>query len=218
MLRTLPLLAVTGALTVLSGYVHGLYTGRWGDPAELEAAVARLGHVPMKIGDWHGEAETVDPRAARQAGFRDYVMRRYQNRRTGAVATVLLACGPPGPLSVHTPDICYRGAGFTQLAPAARYSPGAAQRSPADAFWTAKFGKGTEFVSTQQRIFWAWSTGERWQAPDNPRRTFAGAPALYKLYVTSQVARPGEEPAASHGSELMRELLPELQKALFSKT
>jgi hypothetical protein len=217
MLRTLPLLVITGALTVLSGYVHGLWTGRWADSAELDAAVARLDRVPAKIGDWEGQAEELDARAVRLAGFRGYLTRQYKNRRTGATVNVLLACGRPGPLSVHTPDVCYRGAGFRQLDAATKHTPGPAGGSAPDEFWMANFNKNVAGVPTQQRVLWAWSTRGGWQAPDNPRLTFAGGSALYKLYVINPRAGADGGPAQSQADEFLRQLLPELQQALFAK-
>jgi hypothetical protein len=218
MMRTLPLLAITGALTVLSGYVHGLWTGRWGDPRELELAVARLQLVPLKIGDWDGQDEQIDPREVKQAGFRGHLRRKYTNRVSGAKVSITLACGLPGPLSVHTPEHCYRGLGFRQVSPSDKFAPASEQGSPGGAFWTAKFTRDGVAGPERLRVYWAWRTTGGWQAPDHPRLTFAGAPALHKLYVVHQPARDDEGAGEGPGVEFMRLLLPELQKALFAKS
>ena len=217
MLRTLPLLAVTGALTVVSGYVHGVYSGRWADPAELDRAAARLAQVPLQIGDWDGQPDELAARSVKQAGFHGYLVRTYKNRRTGATVWFLLACGRSGPLSVHTPEQCYRGLGYQQHSAAEHYTA-AGPGSPPGVFWTAKFGKGTGAGALQQRVNWAWNRGSGWEAPGSPRFALAGVSALYKMYVIHPVERADEAATQGASSEFLREALPVLQQALSPKS
>src|SRR5437870_1212645 len=109
-MRTLPVLT---ALPLLVGFgvFEGLWTNRWGWSHEVERATERLAAVPRTIGEWHGHDEILDARQVKQAEMSGYVMRRYVHQRTGAALTVLLVCGRPGPTCVHSPDVCYRGAG-----------------------------------------------------------------------------------------------------------
>jgi hypothetical protein len=217
MLRTFTILAVSAALTAFSGYVHGLWTGRWEDSPELEQALLRLQNVPATIGGAHGEPQTLDTRSVKLAGFRGYLLRRYDNRHTGTTVSVLLGCGRPGPLSVHTPDVCYRGAGFRQAGPAEKYLVAGKPGAPPAEFWTAKFIRGEGPGATHLRIFWGWNRQGEWQAPNNPRLAFAGAPALYKLYVVSQVPDPTTESEEGIDNRFLLQLLPELHRALFAK-
>src|SRR4051812_24487116 len=111
LLRLAPVL--TGfALVLLAGLVHGLWTQRWHRSAELETAAARLTHLPQAVGDWKGEPVELDAQDLAASGAAGYWMERFTHRRTGAVVTLVLLCGRPGPLSVHRPEYCYRGAGF----------------------------------------------------------------------------------------------------------
>jgi len=66
----------------------------------------------------------------------------------------------------------------------------------------------------QLRIFWTWFGDGAWQAPDNPRITFAHLPALYKLYVIHELpSRQGRlEQDPSLG--LLQQLLPALADVL----
>ena len=41
-----------------------------------------------------------------------YLSRTYTNQGTGATVSLLIVGGKPGPISVHTPDICFSGAGY----------------------------------------------------------------------------------------------------------
>src|SRR5262249_40202823 len=130
----------------------------------------------------------------------------------GHSVAVFLGCGRPGPLSVHTPDVCYPGAGYELAGTPIKCRIDAAP--PAD-FWAAKFEQEGVAVPGGLRIFWAWSPGTNWQAPENPRLSFARFPILYKLYAIREAApgagRLDDDPA----TELLRQLLPELGKVLF---
>ena len=96
---------------IFGGVVHGLWTDRWVVSKEPGAAAANLIRLPMTIGDWEGQAINVKSSRSgqRQLGG---IMRRYTNRLDGTTVSILLVCGRPGPVSVHTPDVCYDGAGY----------------------------------------------------------------------------------------------------------
>ncbi len=214
MMRTLPLVAAI-ALVVFSGVAQGLWTHRWTASRELESAVARLDRIPRNVGDWEGQDQVLDREQLKEARISGHLMRRYRSRRDGSVVTVLLVCGPTGPIAVHTPDICYRGVGYELDADPERVvvRPGGGG-SPAD-FWCADFRKQNALLPLGLRIYWAWATADIWKAPDNPRLTFAGRPALYKLYVICEMAdlRTSTE-RRDPGLEFIRAFLPALEKAL----
>ncbi|MHC5541236.1 exosortase-associated EpsI family protein, partial [Singulisphaera rosea] len=69
--------------------------------------------LPMEIGPWLGREAHADAKELARAGLTGHVSRRYVNRATGAEILILLMWGPTGPLSVHTPDLCFGGAGYT---------------------------------------------------------------------------------------------------------
>src|SRR5205085_5635600 len=115
------------------GVVHGVYADRWGRSAQLERALAALPRVPAALGDWAGEERPLDPAVLKAGGIEGSVSRRYHNPRTGETVAVLIVCGRGGPISVHTPDVCYEGAGYRQLAPE-RHKELADGEGRADAF------------------------------------------------------------------------------------
>jgi hypothetical protein len=208
--RTLPT-AVVFSLILTSGAVPGLWTGRWVPSAVLEEGAARLSSIPPTAGDWDSQALEVDPRQLEVARASGHLHRRYVDRRSGRAVVVLLLCGPPGPISVHTPDVCFRGAGYEEVAAPARYT------APGDAdaqFWVRRFQKQAA-VPVPVRVLYGWSTWGAWEAPDHPRWTFASRPVLYKLYLIRELARKDEaldetDPAL----DLLRALLPQLRSAL----
>ena len=214
MMKSIPIL-LAGIVLAVDGYVHGLWTDRWKASQELATATAKLEQVPMVIGDWHGESNPpLEARIVEQAGFSSYLNRVYRNQRTGASMRVLLACGRPGPLSVHTPDICYRGAGYEALKPQARQVENYGRDNAEAEFWKAQFGKADASEPTQLRVLWTWSARGVWKAPTNPRISFAGSGALYKLYVI-QPMLPDEPHADEVCRDFVGQLLPQLNKSLF---
>jgi exosortase len=218
--RNATILAILGAMTILitSGIVHGRWTNRWAVSHDLDEAIARLERVPLTVGEWQGREEPMDPRALNSARLEGGALRRYRNTRTGTVIDLLVVCGRPGPVSVHTPDICYPGAGYeaTQTRPASM----TLQLGPATApgeFFTADFEKAGSFPREAIRVYWSWNAAGHWTIPANPRLAFAGRPFLYKLYLI--LPETGETEAPTNGAivRFCRAVLPELQKVLFPK-
>jgi hypothetical protein len=210
MLRiTFAAIAITAI--VLSGAVHGLWTDRWTKSEEPTQAAVRLERIPLVLGDWEGHIEDLgDP--ARQGGVAGYFFARYVNRRDRSEVSVFLVCGRPGPVSIHTPDACYKASGFDVISPSRYSAPDIPSLAPAE-FWTARMIKERSAERTSLRIYWAWNGNGSWVTPENPRLSFARLPVLYKLYLIRQDA--GDSNAPDPCVELMRDLLPELNRTLF---
>src|SRR5271165_76888 len=116
MMRVLPILS--GAVVVIvCGVDYGRHTGRWGTLDGLEAAAARPARVRAEVGDWRSSQTELDAAQLEIAGVAGYTSRKFIHRTTGAEIDVLLICGRPGPMSVHTPDVCYASAGYVQNGP-----------------------------------------------------------------------------------------------------
>jgi hypothetical protein len=207
-LRFIPLAAATAAL-VICGLVHGFWTQRWGASEALEHAVARLEHVPLQAGSWTALNVEADPEPFRQARAAGWWMRRYTRQGGKNAVLVILMCGRAGQMSVHTPDVCYRGAGYEMAGTQEQKTlPGGAQ------YWFARFRPATP-TAPELAIGWAWSSDGRWQAPDAPRLTFGGQPYLYKLYVVREAAAsPGADPVIA---AFLQEVLPVFDDTLFPR-
>ena len=203
-----------GAVVVgVAGVVHGIQTDRWRPSAQLEHALARLDYVPKASGDWRGEDAPYEADDMARAGIKGCVYREYRNPRTREAVSVLLVCGRGGPISVHTPDVCYAGAGYRQLTDG-RTKDVEGGDGRKGTFRVARFGK-PGVVPVQLEIYWAWSRdGRSWEAPENPRLPLARLPALYKLYVVRQFVAGAREETADPCQEFLRRALPEFGKAL----
>jgi hypothetical protein len=203
------------ALVIAAGLVHGRWTQRWSASRAVEDAVARLGQVPTNVGAWQGRLLEMDREQLARANIAGHVARRYGRRDGTAAVTILLVCGLPGPIAVHTPDICYAGAGYELLgAPATLSVPDGPGGGPAE-FRHAVFGKTNSPVPSYLRILWTWSADGSWKAPENPRLAFAPQRALYKLYVIHEMDTSEQRVEDDPSLELLRSLLPELERALF---
>jgi hypothetical protein len=199
---------------LLSGAAAGFWSGRWGSPRSLREAAARLERVPLAAGEaWDGHLSQLSEGEIAVAEPEGYLLRRYVYRHTGAVVSVLLVCGRPGPLSVHRPEVCYAGAGYGQFGAPRAYEgpPGSRAR-----FRVLDFQKLNAATPTSLRIFLAWGSEGEWSVPANPRLTFVRRPYLYKLFVAREMTRAGEPLEEDPAGELISVLLPQLQEALFA--
>jgi EpsI family protein len=209
------LVLVVGAVLLVDGYVYGIWTGRWHETQELTTAAARLDLLPQTVGDWQGKSFQLDPAVVEQAEFAGYVLRRYENRRTGVAVTLLVACGRRGPLSVHTPEVCYRGAGFRMVeGDTARQTLDLGSGCTPAEVWQGTFARERDTGPERLRVVWSWYDKGAWTAPENPRWTFAGQAVLYKLYVTQEFIPRDAATDGKDSLEFLRAFLPEFNRRL----
>ncbi len=214
--RAIPVLVGT-ALVVGSGIIIGNWTGRWKDSEELKLAVSHLDRVPMVIGDWIGKPEAIDPRAIMAAELDGCVVRRYENSRSRRTITLLLVCGRPGPVSVHTPDVCYPGAGFemAQEQPEKLSVPIDLPEERAEFTWV-EFEQPVSLSPERLRVYWSWKSQGAWSVPYSPRVAFGSQPFVYKLYLIQRTSQSNETVDNVAIMDFLRRLLPELHQALGS--
>ena len=199
------------AAVVTAGVVPGLWGHRWVPSSTLADAADRLTLVPMTVGEWEGRDLEVNPRELRLAQAVGYLQRRYVHRHTGATVTLLALCGRAGPISVHTPEVCYAGAGYEEVGTVSRRE---VTDLKGDRFWYRRFQKAGPTPITLG-ITYAWTGAGPWEAPDNPRLALARHPVLVKIYVVRSLTDPKEPPEADPTSDFLRALTPPLRAALF---
>jgi hypothetical protein len=199
---------------LVCGLVHGFWTDRWTASPALAEACKRMEQLPLQLGDWKGEALAVTPDqlGANVAGC---IQRRYTNQRTGETVVLALVCGRAGPVSIHTPEVCYGASGY-RVDPPRKERLFEAREEEAVVFWTADAVQTRTTETTRIRIFWGWNAGQGWQASDNPRLHFARQPVLYKLYVLRELEGPADRPRPDPCERLLQVLLPALKNELFA--
>ncbi|HWY86581.1 MAG TPA: exosortase-associated EpsI family protein [Gemmataceae bacterium] len=200
---------------IVPGVGHGLLTDRWFVSTQLQDFTTRLANVPMDIQDWQGENVVVDPRQIAHADLAGYVGRRFTHRTSRFQLSILLTCGRPGPVSVHSPDICYGGAGYKIQNPESTFSLGSTNPALAGEFYESTFVKA-EPIPEFLEIYWAWNCRGPWEIPARPRVAFGAQPALYKLYVICPFSKDSQRKETQEACKSFFEvLLPELRKTLF---
>ena len=210
MIRAFAIL-LTLSLLVVGGIVHGLYSDRWRTTRELEDGIGRLPTVPLDIAGWKGEDQPTKDDEFAQAGALGYWSRLY--RKDNHEILVILMVGRAGRMSVHTPEVCYQGAGYKMNgSPNSHKMRDAGGALVAD-FRTANFVKPGQAQSELQ-LFWTWNVGEGWNAPANPRWQFAGKPALFKLYFSHAVAGLSAGAPKRHMDDFLRSFIPALEDSL----
>jgi hypothetical protein len=199
MLRFLTILA----LTLASGGVAGSLSHRWREPVDMSVVAEQLKLVPEQFGDWQSQGEEpLDDSLIKMLDCAGYIHRSYRNRVTGDTVHMAVVLGPHGPISVHTPEICYSNQGYHVETPAERWThssvhPLTTHHSPLTPppaeFMFTRFAPD---VPSQSRLvaYHAWSDGGAWAAPKHPRIAYGGKPYLFKFQAAALVqSRPGRE-------------------------
>ena len=193
-MRTLPILSVALAvgLTILSGMIHGAMSGRWGSADAMASVANRFDALPDHFGPWYLTDETeLDDYAEKILQCAGYVNHRYAHRDTGQTVSVAVLLGPTGPMSVHTPEICYSSRAYERIGSRRRVSMETAGGIK-DSFWVNDF-QSTTLESYRLRVYYAWTDGERWSAANRPRFDFAGQPYLFKLQLAASLPPADDE-------------------------
>jgi len=212
----LPMVLVV-VMVSAGGYVHGLLIDRWGTP---QFDGPPLSSVPLEFGDWKGEdLEELRADVRNMAGIHEYLHRRYRNAASGQEFVILFVRGRPRNIGVHTPDVCFKGAGYQQLGDARSLQFENEYQQKIGDFTYCDFQRQIEGLGAYTRTFWSWTTDGEWVAPGGDVRAhFRKKPYLYKLYILRPMATPEEKIENDAAHDFFRELSRELAKTLFEKS
>jgi Protein of unknown function (DUF3485) len=211
------LIAILVGFLVLvgAGLAHGLWTDRWHQSTQLSDASERFALLPADLGPWKGEEYEQDPDALALTGAVAHYSRSFLDPQTGERVLVILLLGKPARMSVHRPEHCYQAAGYMMNgAPLKVQIRG--EGVEAAEFFTASFSREEASGPNQLRIFWSFSSGNRWEGPASPRTRFAREGLLYKLYIIRDGAGSSGPLGSEPGVRLMGLLLPELKRTLLA--
>jgi Protein of unknown function (DUF3485) len=194
------------AVTLLGGVLYGNYSQRWGAPADLVAAGAHLAEMPRQIGRWSvSEESPIEKSALQMLECAGYANRRYIHQDSGQTISVTILVGPPGPIAVHTPEICFSSRAYDIQGD--RKVVGVMGTADAEnTFWRTDFKTKNAFADAL-RVYYAWSRGGPWKASAKPRFECAAAPLLYKIQLATPLARGTDESSTDPGREFLKDLL-----------
>ena len=124
------------------------------------------------------------------------ISRTYQSPTSQAVVSYSLLMGPAGTVAVHSPEICFPAQNYRLLGERKLVKIRDASGADHD-FWKVEF-RSQDLDARRLHVYYAWSTGGPWSAPDSPRFKYAGFPFLYKLqlvgYPSPLATKEAEDP------------------------
>jgi hypothetical protein len=194
LVRFVTALVVGVGITVVTGAVCGRVSQRWGPVPDMVAAGEHLKSLPAQIGSWQlVEDDTMPEAVIRTLSCAGYVNRKYVDRHSGSTVMLAIYVGPTGPISVHTPEICYSSRDYLPEENRQRVQL-SDLGGKAQTFWCTTF-RSNNVLAEQLRVYYGWCAEHDWMAAESPRFDFAGWPLLFKLQISSLVP-PGEKGAA----------------------
>jgi hypothetical protein len=182
-------------LTVGGALVHGRLSNRWGPSQSMIEAGAVLNRIPEGIEGWELQPSQPLPEYARSMlECVGDISRSYVSTTTQASIGLSLILGPVGTIAVHSPEICFPSQNFRLLGERKQVKIRDAKGTDHN-FWKVQF-RSQDLEARLVHVYYAWSTGGPWSAPDSPRFAYAASPYLYKVQL---VGYPS--PAATKESE-----------------
>ena len=186
---TVPLLigaTVIAVITVAMTVYSATLTGRFGGFMGITEARAGIKALPMEIVHWQAEKEReIGDGAVAMLRIQDsYILRTYKNTATGDEVHVTLMVGPSGKVSVHNPEICFGGRDYKMESARSRVPIGVLLSSGDeidDTFFRVDFVGQSLDVNNRISFYWGISTGDAWDAVENPRFHFRRFRYVYKL-------------------------------------
>jgi hypothetical protein len=211
--RTFAIPAIVFVTLLVLGAFETVWANRREKANDPVTVRAKLQRASLTVGDWDGKDES-DTLPELPTDIGPTVVRRYVDRRTRDVISVLLSAGEPGSILVnHQPTDCYPGIGYNLTSGPVRYA--ISGDSTRDEFLTALFTKTTGPAPSYLRVFWSFSGSGAWEMPRAARIAFSRYPTVYKVYVIRQLRKPDEPLADDPMNGFLRVFLPELRKSIF---
>jgi hypothetical protein len=212
------LVCVTVGVLIVTGLISGRWTYRWTnyDEAQIDDAANKVYRVPLTVGRWSGSDVVESKSTLPEEIVGRNIIRNYVNQNNGMAVTLFLTCGPTRPMWYgHLPTECYPGAGYKLCGSTYKQMLSLGAEAVPASFQVATFSMADEASTVPLRVFWSWSGDGNWQVPDNPNKTFAHYPYLYKIYIIRRLLKEDEPVDGDPCMEFAKVLLPELKKSMF---
>jgi hypothetical protein len=206
-------------LAVLAGTLgSGWLRGHSGKEALLEQAGDRLrAGLPPRLGPWRLVKTHETPReVAAVLQCVACLHGAYTNDQTGDTVVVALIAGPSGPVSVHTPEICYSAVDYEITGERQRCEL-SDEQDQSHAMWQLH-ANSRQAGRPNLRVMYGWSDGRVWQATNGPRFAFAGLPVLYKLQLAGPPGDDASDQQPDPCHDFLSRFIADLQPRLIHTT
>jgi hypothetical protein len=198
--------------TLGGGWIQRNMSHSWGSPRERQRAGEKLlATLPEQLGDWRFRNDApFTPAVLAMLEDPVHISKVYENMRTGEIATVAVIVGHPGPVAVHTPEICYSSRDY-KVPSSRRRTEIKTPRGQSHSFWSLNLSP-KETGDVPLVVMYGWSTGTTWEAAEHPRYSYGGLSHLYKLQFavvsTGETSEDGYDPAVDFAEQFVAELQP----------
>lgn len=205
-LHAFSLVAIGVAITIAAGAVHGRLTQRWGPVPDMLAISQHLKSFPNQFGQWQLlSEEAIDERTLKMLSCTGHLHRQYVNRKSGQTVSIAIMLGPPGPISVHTPEICFSSRAYALDGPRSRVTI-SDREEKTNSFWSLTF-RSSSPSTDRLKVYYAWRAKEVWNAAESPRFEFAGDRLLFKLQIAALTSPMSTDNAQDPCREFVSALL-----------
>jgi len=206
-------LALITVVTCMGAVIHGRSSQRWGVGQGMQEAGKQLSQIAQQIPGWDLESSgRIADTSRKMLESTGDVVRVYRDPISGAAVNVSVIVGPPGTISVHSPEICLPSRNFDLLGErkevSVRDATGVEHR-----LWKVTF-QSQDASGKLLHVYYAWSDGGAWTAPESPRYSFVGSPYLYKIQLAGYV--PHDDASDQQTVAFLSEFLPEVSRELVS--
>ena len=175
-----------------------------------------LKSVDETVGRWEAKESresVLDPEIARVAGSSDSLIRTYVDKKTGVSVVVLVLYGRAGPVTAHTPEVCYTSQGYDQLETFDLDLPGRDQGT--SRFRSLVFTKKGGREGSQQEVFYAFRSEGRWSPVVEGRwKALETSPPVFKIMVQRRLADRERRNVNNPCIQFLTEMLPALERRI----
>ena len=204
--RSIVVLVLALAITVLSGVLQGSYARRWGTQGGESKLAERLLSFPESFATW----TTRDSHEMSDIAVQLLQPSAYFNRRfvgsEGQVINASVILGAHGPISVHTPEICYSSQDYSIAQPRRAVTIKTPSGQEAE-FWMLTM-RSNDVEQRLLRVYYAWSTDGNWKAVESPRFAYIGQPHLFKFQMACIIAPEDESRVDPAGQQFLQDFVP----------
>lgn len=215
--------ALLVVITCTTGWLQGNMTNRFGLPEDMNEGAAKLANLRKILekesfgerGQWKMIKTTkMTDLVVETLECREYLNASFVNTEIPSLQiNGFIILGPPGPVAVHTPEICYSSKDYdiTDERERVRVFPKGPQE---DEFWGLTL-RSKQVDADILRVYYSWANLGPWTAPDIPRITYGGGSKLYKMQLAVKLPPDAKLEQGDACQEFLRAFIPVVNAQLF---
>jgi len=210
-------------VTLAAGLLQGKMTNRFGLPEDMNEGSQKLANLKKLLetqtfgerGQWRLVSQSkMSDQVLETLECPEYLNASFVNSEIPSLQiNGFIIIGPPGPVAVHTPEICYSSKDYdiTDNRERVRIFPKGPQE---DEFWGLTL-RSKQVDADILRVYYAWANSGPWTAPDSPRSTYGGGSKLFKMQLAVKLPPDAKLEQGDACQDFLRAFLPLVNSQLF---